>query len=145
MRFQICDDRTSTLVVNVFRELPKKEQKTIESVIGAVTDHKLITVIRPFMLSGKVIHELYFDPAKLVFFIEQERIGAVLSAFIISSLAQRGALALSDQELMTHPELIIRDARRLKHATEVSAFLRRFTALEDEWQAATPEDLSKNK
>jgi hypothetical protein len=83
------------------------------------------------MFAGRVVHELYFDLSKLLFFTREEKIGALVSAFIIASLAHEADVPLSDQTTRTHAELIIRYAKRLKYGAEVSAFLRRFMALED--------------
>jgi hypothetical protein len=143
MRFEIHDYRTNALVNKIFRTLTKAQRVSIESMIGAVTDDKLVTAIRPFMFSGKILHELYFDPDKLVFFNNQEKIGAVLSALIISCLAKKGSLTMSDQELLAHPELIAREGRRWKHGEEVSAFVERLRGLEDEWRSGIPEDSNK--
>ena len=100
----------------------------------AVTDADLTTAVRPFMFGGKIVHELYFDPTKLLFFTREEKVGAVVSAFAISYLAEHGDVPLSDQSLRTHAEQIIQYGKRLNYEGEVSRFLRRFKTLEDEWR-----------
>jgi len=132
--FAVDDESTRSLLAVTFHKLPVQERTHIKSIIAAVTDADLTTAIRPFSFGGKVVHELYFDPAKMLFFDRQEKIGAVVSAFIISCLAQNGHVPLSDQTLRTHTKMIMRYAKRLKYGAEVSAFLRRYTALEDEWR-----------
>lgn len=141
MQFAISDNAVSELVNYVFRTLPAKEREHVENKIAAVTDADLTTAVRPFMFGGRVVHELYFDPSKLLFFTREEKIGAVVSAFVISSLAQNGDVPLSDQTLRTHDELIMRSANRLKYGTEVSLFLRRFMTLENEWRQNTFPDI----
>jgi len=140
MQVVVKNAQTCFLIEQVLRKLSVEERELVEHRIKAITDCDLVTAVRPFMFGGKVIHELYFDPSKLAFFADQEKIGAVLSAFIIASLAERGLLKLSDQELRTHPDLIAREARSLKHANEVSAFLSKFAHLEDEWRSTVPEE-----
>lgn len=132
MQFAVSHVQTNYLINDIFRKLPADERKHVEAKIAAVTDSDLTTAVRPFMFGGKVVHELYFDPSKLLFFTRQEKIGAIVSALIISSLAQKGDIPLSDQTARTHTRLIIRYAGSLKYGAEVSAFLRRFIALEDE-------------
>jgi hypothetical protein len=141
MQIAIDHHPTNSLVADIFRKLPHKERRRVETEIAAVTDTDLPTAIRPFMFGGKVVHELYFDPAKLVFFIGGEKSGAVVSAFIISILAHDAGAPLSDQSLRTHPRLIIRYAKRLKYGPEVSTFLRRFEACESEWRRDSFPDL----
>jgi len=111
--------------------------------IGAITEDDLPTAVSPFMFGGKVVHELYFDHSKLVFFTKPERIGVIASALIIASLAAKsegnvnGKLPLSDQLIAEHPELIVRRARNWKYGREVSTFLTRLNELEDEWRQPT--------
>lgn len=101
--FAINHEPTKCLIKDVFRTLPVQERSGMESSIAAVTDDDLPTAVRPFMFGGKVIHELYFDPAKLLFFVRREKVGAVVSAFTISSLANESEprigeeIPLSDQ------------------------------------------------
>jgi hypothetical protein len=133
MQFSITDSQTGWLVGEVFRKLPAKERKQVESRIAAVTDCDIVTVVRPLMFGGKVVHELYFDPCKLTFFTRREKLGAIASAFVISCLAQN-EVPLSDQTLRTHAKQIYEYGKRLKFGNEVSAFLRRFRTLEDEWR-----------
>jgi hypothetical protein len=133
---------TSDLVNHVFRNLPAKERKRVENKIAAVTDTNLTTAVRPFMFGGKVVHELYFDTSKLLFFIREEKIGAIVSAFAISSFPQNAEVPLSDQSLITHAEQIIRYGKRLKYENEISAFLGRLRTLEDEWSRDSFGDLS---
>ena len=134
MQFALGHRQTSSLVNEVFRKLPAKERKSIETGIAAVTDTDLVTAVRPFMFGGRVIHELYFDPSKLLFYTRQEKIGAVVSAFIISSHAHNSNVPLSDQSLRTHAKQIIEYGKRWKYGCEVSAFLGRCMTLEDEWR-----------
>jgi hypothetical protein len=133
MQFEVGNHSTRVLVSDVFRELPLKVRRGVEAKLAAVTDTELVTAVRPFMFGGRVVRELYFDPSKLLFFNKREKIGAVMSAFIISYLAQRYDVPLSDQTLRTHHSLILRYAKRLRCRVEVSAFLRRTFELEDEW------------
>jgi hypothetical protein len=130
---QLADTQTGCLVSDVFRKLPATERKRVENEIAAITGGELVTAVRPFMFGGKVIHELYFDPSKLLFFTRQEKIGAVLSAFVIASLAH-DAVPLSDQSLITHASQIRRYGKRLKYGSEISAFLRRLRILEYDWR-----------
>jgi hypothetical protein len=133
-------EATNSLVREVFKRLPVQERRRIEPVIAAVTDDDLPTAVRPFMFGGKVVHELYFDPPKLRFFVKSEKIGAIVSPFITAPLAKESearikrAIALSDQALSDHANLIIRRAKRWKYGRQVSAFLRRLKTLEDEWK-----------
>jgi hypothetical protein len=143
MQFLIADTQTSCLVSDLFRRLPARERKHVESKIAAITNSDLVTAVRPFMFGGRVVHELYFDPFKLMFFTRQEKIGAVISAFAIASLAHDGAVPLSDQALRTHTSQIIRYGRSLKHGTEISAFLRRLRILEDDWRKGSDSLLSR--
>ena len=129
MQIVVDHRQTSYLVDEVFRKLPAKERKRVQTRIAAVIDSDLVTAVRPFMFGGKVVHELYFDPAKLLFFTRQEKIGAIVSALIISLLAKN---APSDQMVRTHRKETIQYAKRLKYGTEVSAFLRRINTLENE-------------
>jgi hypothetical protein len=106
-----------------------------------VTDADLTTAVRPFSFGGKVVHELYFDITKLRFFLKEEKIGAIVSAFIIALLAQysrsRGdssPFPLSDQSLVTNQNLITRYAKHLKYRREVSSFLTRCNDLENQWR-----------
>jgi hypothetical protein len=75
-----------------------------------------------------------------------EKIGAVVSALVIASLAkeseQRVAeeFPLTDQTLVEHADAIVRRAKRWKYGPEVSAFLRRMKALEDEWRGSLSSD-----
>ena len=142
MQIAVDHRQTSYLVDEVFRKLPAKQRKCVQTGIAAVTDTELVTAVRPFMFGGRVVHELYFDPAKLLFFTRQEKIGAVVSAFIIASLAQNNQVPLSDQALRTHARLITRCAQRLNYGYEVSAFLGRFRCLEDRWRRDAFPDLT---
>lgn len=141
MQFAIGHHQTSSLVEEVYRKLPAKERKLVERRIVAITDSDLVTTVRPFMFGGKVVRELYFDPAKLLFFTVIEKIGAIISAFIIASLAQNAGVPLSDQSLRTHAKQIVQFGNRLKYGSEVSAFLRRVGTLEDEWRRDSFSDL----
>ncbi len=142
--FAVGHPQTGHLVGEVFRHLPTKERKLVETKVAAVTDTELVTAVRPFMFGGKLVHELCFDPSKLLFFTKQEKVGAIVSAFLISCLAENGAVPLSDQTLRTHAGLIIRYAKRMKYGREVSLFLRRFTILEDEWRRDSFPQLSED-
>lgn len=71
----------------MFRKLSPKERKLVEVGIVAITNNDLVTAVRPFMFGGKVVHELYLDPSKLLFYTRKEKIGAVVSALIIAILA----------------------------------------------------------
>ena len=141
MQLVIDHNQTGWLVDEVFRSLPAKERKLVESRITAITDSDLVTAVRPFMFGGKVVHELYFDPSKLLFFTSLEKIGAIVSAFAISCLAQNDDVPLSDQTVRTHAKQIIQYGRRLKYDSEVSAFLRRLNTLENEWRRDSFSDL----
>lgn len=136
MQFAVSHHATSQLVKGVFQSLPVKLRNGVENEIGAVTDTKLVTAVRPFMFGGRVIHELYFDPDKLLFFTMREKIGAVLSALIIAELADKQSVALSDN-VEDRSNLILREAKRLKYGRQVSAFLRRIKTLEAEWREST--------
>ena len=143
MQFAVGHQQTSHLVSGIFRKLPAGERKLIEDEIAAVTDTDLTTAVRPFMFGGKIVHELYFDPAKLLFFTREEKVGAIVSAFAISYLAKSGDAPLSDQSLRTHAEQIIQYGKRLKCGGEVARFLRRLRSLEDEWRRDSSADLSE--
>jgi len=145
MQFVIADTQTGCLVSDVFRKLPARERKRVESKIAAITNSDLVTAVRPFMFGGRVVHELYFDPCKLVFFSRQEKLGAVISAFAIASLARDGAVPLSDQALRTHTSQIIQYGRSLKYGSEISAFLRRVRILEDDWRKGSDYFLSRER
>jgi hypothetical protein len=134
MRFSVHNDSLDSLATATFRKLPAHDRKNVESMIEAVTDADLTTAIRPFSYGGKIVHELYFDPAKLLFFTRQEKRGAFVSAFIVASLARDGHMPLSSESLRTHARYILRCAQRLNCKQEARAFLRRFTTLEDEWR-----------
>jgi hypothetical protein len=77
----------------------------------------------------------------MLLYTRQEKIGAVASAFIIASLVQNGDVPLSDQSLRTHTKQIIQYGKRLKYGSEISAFLRRFMTLENEWRRDSFSDL----
>lgn len=138
--FAVTTEATNSLVERIFRGLPVQERERIQSSIAAVTDDYLPTAVRPFMFGGKVVHELYLDPEKLRFFVKHERIGAIVSAFIIASLAQESKqrieeeASLFDQVLWLHRQLVLQHAKRWRYAREVSAFLNRLKILEDEWR-----------
>jgi hypothetical protein len=135
MIFAVTNTTTKMLTKDVFSGLPDEVRKQIGLTVAAVVDADLTTVVRPFMFGGKVVHELYFDPAKLGLYNENERAGAALTAFIICWLAHRTAkFPLTDQALRTHHKRILGQARRWKCFGTVNAFLRKFSRLEDEWQ-----------
>ena len=134
---EICNRPANTFVKHIFDGLPALEQNKVKSVVAAVTDSNLTTAVRPFSFNGKIVHELYFDTDKLLFFLKDEKVGAVVSAMIIASLASEKRMPLSSQALMTHAKLILRAANRLKYGRQVSAFLRRLKSLEDQWRNET--------
>jgi hypothetical protein len=124
----------------MFKRFPIAERRSVESIIQAITDTHLPTAVRPFMFRGKIAHELYFDNEKMWMLTNKEKLGAVASALIISCLAEQsqekgGNGILDDQLVMTQSNIIMREAKRLKCDTEVSAFLKKVKALEDEWRA----------
>jgi len=138
--FALTHESANALLRRIFGGIPIQERRRITSVLGAVTEKALPTAVRPFMFGGKIVHELYFDPEKMRFFVRREKIGAIVSAFIIASLTRESeprtetGIALSDQTLMDHTSLIVRHAKLWKFGDEVSAFLRRLKVLEDEWR-----------
>jgi len=114
--FEVSDEPLNTLIRGIFRKLPLTDRKHIESTIAAVTEMDLTTAVRPFAFGGKIVHELYFDTEKLVLFTKREKMGAIVSALIISMLADRykggkggkeGRLPLSNQAVLTHGRLIV--------------------------------------
>jgi hypothetical protein len=141
MQVATLHTQTDRLVSEVFRKLPPRQRKLVETEIAAIANRTLVTAVRPFMFSGRIVHELYFDVSKLLLLTEMEKIGAIASAFIISFIAQEGKVPLSDQTLRTHTGLIVRYAKRMKYGTEVLLFLRRFMILEDEWRRNSFPDL----
>ena len=138
--FEVSDEPVNTLMKAIFRKLPIVDRRHIESVIAAVTNGKLTTAVRPFAFGGKIVHELYLDTEKLALFTKREKTGAIVSALIISVLADESKkgnhkkVDLSNQALMTHGKYIANYAKRWKYREEVTAFLRRLKALEDEWR-----------
>jgi hypothetical protein len=142
MIFSIYGEQTNQFVKRIFMSLPQKERRRVSVVISAVTDAELNTGVRPFSFGGNVVHEIYFDTAKLRFFLNEEKVGAILSAFIIAMLAEESAsrihslnnFPLSDQALMTYAGHIIEYAKHLKCSKEVSSFLARCSNLENQWR-----------
>jgi hypothetical protein len=140
--FAVAPEKLNCMAKSIFKRLPAEARRRIESSIAAVTDGDHPTAVRPFMFGGKITHELYFDLVKLRFLAKHEKIGAIISAFIIASLAGgsgKGAgerVPLSDQALFDYADLIVRGAREWKSGSEVSAFLRRLKTMEDEWRRA---------
>jgi len=135
VRFVIANETISSLVQETFSKLPAEERGRIGSKISAVTDADIVTAVRPFTFAGKVVHELYFDPSKLRLFNKEQRVGAVMAAFIIASLAQetKGEFPLDNQNLKTRSSQIIKRARHWGYADEVSSFLKEMNFQEGEW------------
>jgi hypothetical protein len=137
MIFSIYNEQTNRLVKGIFMDLPQRERRRVSAVISAVTDARLTTAVRPFSFGGKVVHEIYFDTDKLRFFLHEEKVGAILSAFIIAMLVNDSGphnLPLSDQSLITYAGRVIQCARHLKRRKEVSSFLQRCINLENQWR-----------
>lgn len=140
LRLSLGEPSYSSLM-EMFKRFPIRERRSIESIIQAITDNDLPTAVRPFMFHGKIAHELYFDNEKMWMLTNEEKLGAAASALIISYLAERSrgkdgnGVPLDDQLVMTQADIMMREAKRLKCETEVSAFLKRVKALEDEWRA----------
>jgi hypothetical protein len=128
------DRQTANIITGVLGELSPTERRILETEVVAIADRELVTAVRPFMFGGMVVHELYLDSAKLLFYTTREKIGAIVSAFIIVLLSRKGNVPFSDQSLRTHAKQINRYGKRLKYGDEVTAFLRRVTNLEDEWR-----------
>jgi hypothetical protein len=141
MLFSLRNEQANQFIRRIFDTFPRREQRQVESVISGVVDAELTTAIRPFGYGGKVIHEAYFDLAKLRFFLKQEKIGAIISAFIIPLLVKQSqldadfpAISLSNQLLVTNPDLITQYAKNLNYHKEVFSFLTRCNDLENQWR-----------
>lgn len=91
MQFAVSHSQIIELIKDILGKLPARERNNVENTIAAVTEANLVTAVRPFMFGGRIVHELYFDPSKLLFFTMQERNGAVVSALIIAYLAHEKA------------------------------------------------------
>jgi hypothetical protein len=141
MFFSIRNEETNHYVKQVFNTLPIKERKQVNSIIAAVTDADLTTAIRPFGFGGKVVHELYFDPNKLRRFDKNQKVGAVVAAFIIASLSleTKGRFPLDNRTLRTRSGEIMNRARRWRYAGAVSSFLKALNFQEDEWNREVTE------
>jgi len=139
VRFVIANERISSLVREIFSKLPVEERERIGSIISAVTDADLVTAVRPFAFAGRVVHELYFDPRKLSLFGKRERVGAIVAAFIMASLATdtERRFPLDNRALKSRGRQIIVQARRWKYADEVSSFLNEMNFQEDQWKRET--------
>jgi hypothetical protein len=136
MIFSICGE-TNQFVKRIFMSLPREEQRRVSAAISAVTDDCLTTAIRPFSFGGRVVHEIYFDLDKLRFFLNEEKVGAVLSAFIIAILVYDSgsrSFPFSDESLITYAGRVIQYAKHLKRRKEVSSFLYRSMDLENQWR-----------
>jgi hypothetical protein len=123
LELAVSDRQTHDLIRDILRNFAARERNQVENVIAAVTDADLVTAVRPFMFGGRIVHELYFDRSKLLFFTMEEKIGGAVSALIIAYLAHKKVVPLSDQALMNHSKLVFREAKRLHYASQVSAFL----------------------
>ena len=135
VRFVIAIQRINSLVQEIFSTLPVEDRLRIGSIISAVTDADLVTAVRPFMFRGKVVHELCFDTNKLRLFDKNQKVGAVVAAFIIASLSleTKGRFPLDSQTLRTRSGEIMARARRWKYANAVSGFLKALNSQEDQW------------
>jgi hypothetical protein len=136
----MTDESTNSMAERIFARLPSGERSRIGATIAVVTDKSLPTAVRPFMFGAKVVHELCFDTEKLWFFVKDEKIGAIVSAFVIASLSEKSKqqarrdFLFSDQSLIERRDLIIERAKRWNYGRQVSAFLERLVRIEKEWR-----------
>jgi len=139
IRFVMANERINSLVQEIFSKFPAEERERIGTIISAVTCADLVTAVRPFTFAGKVAHELYFDPRKLSLFRKRERVGAIVAAFIIASLATetKRRFPLDNRTLRSRGRQIIDQARRWKYSDEVSSFLNEINFQEDQWKRET--------
>jgi hypothetical protein len=91
------DQPTKSLTRTVLAALSAKDRESAEATVTAVVQSSLPTVARPFTFGGKVTHELILEPGKLASFSKRERIGAVVSAFIIASLQDLSQRPISNE------------------------------------------------
>ena len=106
----------------LFGTLSASDQGKIKSKIMAVGDGFLESAHCPFLFYGRFAHELILEPRKLRPFTPRERVGALVSAFMICVLAAEGKVPLTDRSLKKHPKRILEKSRENGYQGYVSAF-----------------------